>query len=191
MATHAALRQVNFWTISLPFALGLAAQVGFLTHQIAYLEPLLGSKGAGFAVSLTTTAAIVGRLITGVFIDRLHRRLVASVNFAIQAIALTALIAFPAHPFLYIACVGFGLGVGNLISLPAVIVHQEFPKEPFGQIISLIVALNQLTFAFGPGIVGLIRDVTGNYSASLWLCIALQSLAAGIVLLRQRGVAKV
>src|SRR5687768_17572376 len=47
---------INFWTISIPFALGLAAQVGFLTHQIAYLDPLLGTRGAGIAVSLTTMA---------------------------------------------------------------------------------------------------------------------------------------
>jgi MFS family permease len=47
----AVLRLVNFWTISIPFALGLVAQVGFLTHQIAYLEPLIGKSGAGFAAA--------------------------------------------------------------------------------------------------------------------------------------------
>jgi hypothetical protein len=31
------LRHLNFWTIAIPFALGLTAQVGFLTHQISYL----------------------------------------------------------------------------------------------------------------------------------------------------------
>ena len=50
--------------------------------------------------------------------------------------------------------------------------------------ISLIVAFNQLTFAFGPGVLGVIRDMTGSYTPSLLLCILVQSLAAGIVLLR-------
>jgi MFS family permease len=180
----AALRQINFWTISIPFALGLAAQVGFLTHQIAYLEPRLGNHGAGLAVSLTTMGAIIGRLITGVLIDHANRRLVASINFLIQAIALGVMLTWPTDLALYLACVGVGLTVGNMTSLSALIVHQEFPKERFGTVISLIVAFNQLTFAFGPGVLGVIRDVTGSYTTSLLLCILVHSLAAGIVLLR-------
>jgi MFS family permease len=182
----AALRQVNFWTISIPFALGLAAQVGFLTHQISYLEPRLGHHGAGFAVSLTAIAAIVGRLVTGVVMDRVNRRLVASINFLIQAIALGAMLTFPTRLPSYLACVGVGLTVGNMTSLSALIVHQEFPKERFGTVISLIVAFNQLTFAFGPGVLGVIRDVTGSYTSSLLLSILLHSSAAGIILLRYR-----
>jgi MFS family permease len=181
-----ALRQGNFWTISIPFALGLAAQVGFLTHQIAYLEPRLGHHGAGIAVSLTTMAAIIGRLITGVCIERVNRRLVACVNFLIQALALGAMLTVPTRPSLYLACVGIGLTVGNMTSLSALIVHHEFPKECFGTVISCIVAFNQLTFAFGPGVVGVIRDVTGSYTASLLLCILVHGLAAGMVLLRPR-----
>jgi len=42
-----ALRQLAFWTITIPFALALLAQVGFLVHQIALLEPKLGRSGAG------------------------------------------------------------------------------------------------------------------------------------------------
>jgi MFS family permease len=158
--------------------------VGFLTHQIAYLEPRLGHHSAGVAVSLTTMAAIIGRLITGVFIDHVNRRLVASVNFLIQAIALGAMLTWPTDLALYLACFGVGLTVGNMTSLSALIVHQEFPKERFGTVISLIVAFNQLTFAFGPGVLGVIRDMTGSYTPSLLLCILVHSLAAGIVLLR-------
>jgi predicted MFS family arabinose efflux permease len=180
----AALRHVHFWTISIPFALGLSAQVGFLTHQIAYLEPRLGHHGAGVAVSLTTTAVIMGRLLTGVFIDHVNGRLVASINFLIQAIALGAMRIWPTQLDLYLASIGVGLTVGNMTSLSALIVHQEFPKERFGTVISLIVAFNQLTFAFGPAVLGVIRDVTHSYTPSLLLCIFVHSLAAGIVLLR-------
>jgi predicted MFS family arabinose efflux permease len=135
-------------------------------------------------VSLTSMAAIIGRLITGAVVDRLNRRRVSAVNFSLQALALGTMIAFPTPPTLYLACVGFGLGVGNMISLPALIVQQEFPKEHFAKIISLLVAFNQFTFAFGPGVLGVIRDGTGSYTVSLLLCMLLQSLAAGLVLFR-------
>jgi MFS family permease len=51
------LRSGVFISISVPFALGLTAQVGFLTHQIGFLSPTIGTVAAGWAVSLTTFAA--------------------------------------------------------------------------------------------------------------------------------------
>lgn len=178
------LRCLNFWTITIPFALGLAAQVGFLTHQIAYLGPHLGASGAGLAVSLTTAAAILGRLITGAYVDRFDRRRVSAFTFGIQAASITALVVFPSPDILYLGCIGFGLGVGNLISLPSLVIQHEFPAEHFGKVVSLVVACTQYTFAFGPGGLGLVRDITGNYTVPLMLCIFLQALAAGLVLLR-------
>jgi hypothetical protein len=63
-------------------------------------------------------AAVIGRVFAGVFIDRLNRRPVSSMNFLVRATAFAAMIAVPTPRVLYIACIGFGLGVGNMISLP-------------------------------------------------------------------------
>jgi hypothetical protein len=64
------LRSGVFISISVPFALGLTAQVGFLTHQVGFLSPTLGTVAAGWAVSLTTLAAVLGRIATGYIADR-------------------------------------------------------------------------------------------------------------------------
>jgi MFS family permease len=69
-----ALYDRRFLTIAMPFAFGLTAQVGFLTHQVAFLSPLMGTVAAGWAVSLTTFAAIVGRIAMGAIVDRVDRR---------------------------------------------------------------------------------------------------------------------
>src|SRR5712691_3527939 len=68
-----ALRTWRFWSVSAPFALGLAAQVGVLTHLVSLLAPELGPNGAARAVTVTTAAALIGRLITGLIVDRLNR----------------------------------------------------------------------------------------------------------------------
>ena len=60
------LRSGVFISISIPFALGLTAQVGFLTHQIGFLAPTIGTVAAGWAVSLTTFAAVLGRIVTAI-----------------------------------------------------------------------------------------------------------------------------
>src|SRR5712692_1927425 len=77
-----ALRTWRFWSVSVPFALGLAAQVGVLTQLVALVTPTLGTGRAAGAVSATTATAL-GRLVTGLVVDRLNRRAVASATLVI------------------------------------------------------------------------------------------------------------
>lgn len=84
---------------------------------------------------------------------------------------------------LYLGCVLFGLGVGNTTSLPGLIVHQEFPSRHFARIVSLVVAINQFTFAFGPSLLGYLRQRTGGYTIPLIACIVIEAVAAFIVIL--------
>jgi len=179
----AVLRDANFLTISVPFALGLTAQVGFLTHQVAFLVPTIGTVAAGWAVSLTTFAAVVGRLATGLFVDRVDRRVVSCGNFLIQVVAMSILMATTSPALLIAGCVLFGLGLGNLVSLPGLIVQQEFPKRDFARIVSMIVAINQFTFAFGPALLGRLQQAEGSYTPALTACLVMQAVAAVIVLL--------
>jgi MFS family permease len=177
----AILRSGNFQTVSIAFALGLTAQVGFLTHQVSYLVPIVGNIAAGWAVSVTTLAAVVGRTATGFFVDRFDRRLAACANFCVQILGTGLLISDASAPVLYLGCALFGLGVGNMISLPSLIVQQEFPKHRFSRIVSLIVAINQFTFAFGPGLLGLLQRAGGGYTAALVACLIMQATAALVV----------
>lgn len=178
----ALLRDPLFHTISLPFALGLAAQVGFLMHQVSFLLPTLGTDQTAWYVGLTTACAVAGRLIAGTFIDAVNVRLASAGNFAIQIAGLLLLLATDRTAAVFVACALFGLGVGNLITFPALIVQREYPAAHFTRIVSLLVAINQLTFAFGPGILGLSRDWSGSYRASLLVCVSLQLAAILIVL---------
>jgi MFS family permease len=123
----ATLGSASFQTISLPFALGLTAQVGLLTHQAAYLSPILGTVAAGWAISLTTLSAVVGRIATGFVVDQVDRRVAACANFVIQIAGLALLMSRTSVTTLYAGCILFGLGVGNMISLPGLIVQHESP----------------------------------------------------------------
>ena len=76
----------------------------------------------------------------------------------------------------------FGLSAGNLISLPALIIQREFEAASFGMLVGLSTAIGQFTYAFGPGLLGLVRDATGDYSASLALCMLLEIAAAAVIL---------
>ena len=83
---------------------------------------------------------------------------------------------------LYLGCALFGLGVGNTTSLPGLLVQQEFPKQHFARIVSLVVAINQFSFAFGPSLLGQLERAEGSYSTGLLACLLMEGLAALIVI---------
>ena len=178
-----ALRTWRFWSVSAPFALGLAAQVGVLTHLVALVTPTLGTAGAARAVSTTTAAAVIGRLLTGFVVDRLNRRVVSSATLVIQIIGLTVLAWAPSATAVYGGCALFGLGVGNLTTLPGLILAVEWPRERFSALVGLVVGINQFTFAFGPSLVGVLRDRAGAYEPALGACAMLEATAAAMILL--------
>jgi nitrate/nitrite transporter NarK len=87
---------------------------------------------------------------------------------------------------LYAGCVLFGASVGNLITIPPLIVQREFPSAIFGLVIGLSSAIGQFAYSLAPALLGAVRDATGSYTAVLATCIALQLAAALIVLMPAR-----
>lgn len=181
-----AMRDVAFLTVTIPFALGLFAQVGFIVHLISFLDPAIGRERAAAAVSLMTIMAVVGRVLFSTVIDRLNQRLASALSFLSQAVALAIVINTRSEPLIFFACALFGFSVGNLITLPALIVQREFDPRAFGVLVSLITSVTQVTYAFGPGIVGWLRDISGSYAVPFYSCMALQVVAAVMIMVRSR-----
>lgn len=179
------LRDFRFWSFGGPFAMVWVTQTAFLTHEINIFTPVVGPVGAAAAVAATTFAAVAGRLILGAVVDRLDRRLVTAVSVSTQAVALAALVAWPQPAVFYGAAVVYGLSVGNVITLPALIVQKEFDAAAFGAVVALSTSVTQMFGAFGPGLLGLGRDLAGGYGLPVVIC-ALANLctAAGILFLR-------
>ncbi|MFI5024443.1 MAG: MFS transporter [Alphaproteobacteria bacterium] len=183
-----ALASFRFWSVTAPFALALAAQVGFIVHQVAFLLPTLGNEGTSTAVAATAIAAAVGRVGLGLVIDRLDQRIVSAAACASQVAALLAMVLFHESALaLTLSCVVFGLSVGNLITLPALIIQHEFAARSFGLVMGLSTAICQFTYAFGPALLGAVHDASGGYRPALGLCMALEIAAACIILVGRRA----
>ncbi|MBO0710884.1 MAG: MFS transporter [Acetobacteraceae bacterium] len=176
------LRIGHFWTISIPFALVLLAQVGLIVHLVAFLGPRLGAHGTACAVALVAAAAMGGRLLLGLVIDRLDQRRASAASFASQAASLALMLAPSSKVTLYAGCALFGFSVGNVITFPALIIQREFAASAFGLVIGLNMAIVQLAFSAGPGLLGAIRDRAGGYGPAVALCMACQLVAAALIL---------
>jgi MFS family permease len=178
-----ALAEWGFWQVATPFALALAAQVALLVHLVALLRPRLGEGDAGLGVALVSFIAMAGRLAAGTVIDRLRLRLVAAACFASQAGAVVLMAALPEAAWAqYLGCAGFGLSVGNVITLPALLIQREFAPARFGALAGLSTAVGQLAYSFAPALAGLVHNIAGGYGPVLGLCALLQLAAAVAVL---------
>ena len=62
--------------------------------------------------------------------------------------------------------------------------QREFDPRSFGVLVSLITAINQVTYAFGPGVIGLLRDLSGSYTLPFYGCIAVELTAAVLIMVR-------
>jgi predicted MFS family arabinose efflux permease len=179
-----AFRDIGFLSVSVAFALVLFAQVGFIVHLIAFLDPVIGRSSATVAIAMLTAMAVVGRVLFSTVIDQLNQRLASALSFVSQALALAVIINFDNDMVLIAACAVFGFSVGNLITLPSLIVQREFDARSFGVLISLLTAITQVTYAFGPGVIGALRDLSGSYTLPFYGCIVLELVAAALVMIR-------
>ena len=147
--------------------MALTAQVGFLVHQIAIVEPSVGRAQAGLSVGLLTVTALIGRIALGAWAGRLDLRRFTAWSLASQAVALLAMALTSDNAVLLIACAVYGFSAGNLVTLPSLVIQREFEAAAFGMLVGLSWAITQFTYAFGPGIMGALRDVAGSYVARL------------------------
>jgi MFS family permease len=182
LSRAALLHDRRFLTMSAAFALGLFAQVGLIAHLLALLSPMLGAASASAVVSLATACAVVGRTLLAWMLGSRNRRSAAAANFIMQACGV-ALLALPgATPALLIlGCVLFGLGIGNLVSLPPLIAQVEFRHVDVPRVVALTIAINQSVFAFAPGVFGALHDATDGYGAALVLAAIIQVVSAVLV----------
>ncbi len=181
---RALLANASFWTMVLPIAIALLAQMGFIIHQVTFLEPLIGRASAGFAVTIMATMAVVGRLTLGLFVDRLDPRLACAASMTSQAAALLVLLQSQSPIVLLACCAVYGFSIGNMITFPPLIIQREIGSTAFAAAMGLGTSIGGIVSAFGPGIVGFVHSASGNYTMAFAMCVVLDVIAAGIVLWR-------
>ncbi len=169
-AGRALWRSHAFVTYAAGFSIGLFAQVGIIAHMISLLAPALGAFGAGLAAGLATVCAILGRLVIGWLMPAgADRRRVAALVYAVQALGCGAFILAGGEsvPLLLCGVVLFGLGIGNVTSLPPLIAQVEFARLDVPRAVALGTAISQATFAFAPATFGLLREWSSNGDADI------------------------
>lgn len=158
--------------------------IGVVVHFVPILrdngaEPL---AAAGVA-SLIGIFSILGRLGTGVLLDRYAGHRVGAAAFLIPVVACTLLLVDGANPMSQaVAAAIFGLTVGSEVDVIAYLATRHFGLKSFGALYGVLQMALALGTAFGPLAAGAVFDHYSRYAPFLWVTIVL-AVAGAIALL--------
>ncbi len=154
--------------------------IGIVVHFVPILkdsgaEPL---AAAGVA-SLVGIFSIIGRLGTGVLLDKFAGHIVGGIAFILPIIASGLLIFDGSNPTSQIiaACI-FGLTLGSEVDVIAYLAAKYFGLKNYGALYGAMVMSLSLGVAFGPLGAGATYDHFGSYDPFLMLTAALMCLSA-------------
>jgi predicted MFS family arabinose efflux permease len=163
------------------FGIALMVQLGFLSHQVNLLQTFVTPAVTATIVLTSGALAFLGRVLLARVADRLNIRWIASGVLVLSAAGLiVTAMANTALP-LIIGTLLFGFNVGNLTTLPALIVRREFGAVSFGKVFGITGTFMQLISALGPAIFGLMHDRTGGYSLAIGLAAVLMLMGAILI----------
>ena len=172
-----------FLTAAVAFAVGLAAQVGFFTHQVNLARPILRTEGAGWLAGATGFANLLGRLLLARIVDQMPVRRYTAAIFGVQAVALIALALAGGAAVLIITSLIYGFCLGQITTLSPIVVRREFGAASFGAIYGMAATVIQLTSAFRPGIYGVMHDALGGYAPVMAIAAGVEVVAMMAILM--------
>lgn len=157
----------------------MAAQGGYLVHQVMFLQMSLGLIGAASIVTVTTLMGMVGRVGFMLVGPRLSPRVWVALMFAIQATSFLLLATGSSPTQLLIGSALFGLTMGVIVVLQPLATAAVFGQQAFGRIYGPIYMSIRIGSGAGPLLAGVLVATTGNYEA-VWFLLAAALFAGGV-----------
>lgn len=174
------LRSPVLYKLLMASALFSFTAIGAVVHFVPILkdagaEPL---AAAGIA-SLIGIFSIVGRLGTGLLLDRFPGHIIGAVAFMLPILAATLLLTSGGNPMSQaIAAAALGLTVGSEVDVIAFLAAKHFGLKNFGALYGALVMALSLGTAFGPLAAGFVFDHAGSYTPFLVAAIGLMAASA-------------
>lgn len=160
---------------------------------VSQMVPLLTDMGlsratAAWLLSVLAVSVLVGRIGSGLLLDRLPPRLVAMLFTAIPGLGCLLLVMSPelTPAIAFVAVVLVGLQQGSETDLLAFFTVRQFGMRRYSSIYGAGVMMGLVGTAIGVWFMGWIHAATGNYDIALWLGVGLFPLAGALFLLLSR-----
>jgi MFS transporter, OFA family, oxalate/formate antiporter len=179
-----ALRTRAFWMLSLFTLMVYPVQAGMSLHQAVHLiERGFSSGAAAASVGVLTLSSIVSTFAFGIIPRRIGVPAALAITGALLIGSALGMAATTTITATIVSAAMFGLGVGGLQVVLPVAWADYFGRRNFGAIRGVALTIQVTAQATGPLASGLLRDWTGDYSASLITFAVLSAIGAVAALL--------
>ncbi|HZO82730.1 MAG TPA: MFS transporter [Candidatus Binataceae bacterium] len=179
----AALRSRSFWTISLANFCFAFSAAGGVVHFITYLIGIgYAASSAAFAMSMVFGCALIGKIVMGLFADRIGGRIALGADFVIGAAGMVMLLGAARVGMLIGFVIVYGLAVGAPLALLPLVMAESLGLKRFGTLGGLTGLAQTAGAALGPLLAGRMFDLTGSYTKAFELFIAIFIIGAAAAL---------
>jgi len=169
-----ALKSSVFWHIALAYACFHLSTGAVVTHVMPYLSSIgIARSTASMIAMAIPLGSVAGRLGMGWIADRVDKKKVSMVGFAMMCLGLicfefTATVGtWLLVPFLLLFCIGYG---GNN-TMRAALLRGMFGRENFGSIFGFLMGISVSGAVLGPPMAGWVFDNWGSYH-NVWFVAA-------------------
>ncbi len=175
-----ALKSSTFWHITLALLCEILILSAVVTHVMPYLSSIgITRVQSGLITSAIPLVSIGGRLGLGWLGDKVDKRRVMAIAFALMAVGLLCF-GFASSeaiwlfvPFLIL----FSIGYGGNNTLRASVIREFFGRSNFGTIHGLVIGVMMVGSIAGPPLAGYVFDTWGSYQPIWFVFVGLAIVA--------------
>ncbi len=187
-----ALKSRSFWLLVIAFAGQNIALQAVVVHVMPYSTSIgIQRATASIIATMIPVTSIVGRISFGWLGDKVKRRWMVLIAFALSCVGLLAFASIPGIGFWLVVpfLICFGIGYGGINALRPPFAREFFGKGNFGTIFGTIIGISSLSGMLGPVLGGLSYDNFHSYTG-LWMILAILPVVSiiAITLTRPRRV---
>lgn len=173
LSMASALRSLVFWTLAIMVMLEAFGSNGLISHLAALLtERGVSAESAALALSVMGATSILGRLTTGILLDRYFAAYIAMLMLGIAGIGIFVLTAATTPPLALLGTALLGYGLGSEADVVPYMIARYFGRKHFSALYGLSWTAYAVGGATGPIVVGHFYDRAGMYQPRMIAALA-------------------
>jgi MFS family permease len=179
-----AFRQTSFYLLTVGSMCSIAAVSGTQQNMKLFLslDRHFTQRDAAGVLSLVLAFSIAGRLLMGWLADRFSKKYVMLLTYMLVAAGIPLLFLGTTPLVLYASAAIFGIGLGGDYMIIPLMTAEIFGIEILGRLLGVILTAGAVADAMAPWLIGRLRDITGSYSVSCMVLVAM-ALLGGLAVL--------
>jgi MFS family permease len=131
----------------------------FLSIDLQYSQ-----QEAANILSIVLGSSIIGRLFMGWLADRIQKKYVMMLIYAMVSVSIPLLFFPHANGIMYLFAFVFGMALGGDYMIIPLMAAELFGLKVMGRVMGIIISADGLGEAFGPLLAAWLRDKTGSYA---------------------------